>query len=580
MDCIEGESYETRLRRIGREPDQASLMAVIEPLLDGLQEVHAAGLLHRDIKPENILFDKRGHPILIDFGAARSSVGATMTMTSIVTHGYSPFEQYQTKGKMGPWTDIYAVGAVMYRAISGNKPPVAADRMARDEYMSLASSIQHEGYSSALLLAVDSALSVFGENRPQSVAEWRSRFDAATPCLPEPWGAVIAGATDPIPNAENAPARDPATAYRVACPHCNWTKIIEDCSKTSFECDACNMPFHATPAAYAPEVEPENEEDPESSHDFRQKFRDPRWKVYSLAALTVGGILALLLTGFIALHWHDERTVRQRADPPLPHEKSVSTVSQNPIPSDAAKLWREQQLRRVEEMKRAAVQAEQERQDYLRQRQQERIIAEQNAREETIRKQQQEELRLQQLAEQTKQETARKKVEREANAQLASQKLQEEAADWNAMTSKATPQNPFVNSIGMRFARLPETNILISLAPVSQAAFNQSRGVNSSADTPAIVSWDDAMAFFTWLSIKEGKNYHLPTQKEWNAARQAGLIADTGVLWMWCADIKSTGGGAYDFGDGKVLRGNSIRDAFRNQRYDDVGVPCVLSPRL
>jgi len=93
MDYVDGESYEARLQRIGTETDQASLMAVIGPILSGLEEVHDHGLLHRDIKPENILIDRRGQPILIDFGSARESVGKTMTMTSIVTHGYSPIEQ-------------------------------------------------------------------------------------------------------------------------------------------------------------------------------------------------------------------------------------------------------------------------------------------------------------------------------------------------------------------------------------------------------------------------------------------------------------------------------------------------------
>jgi serine/threonine protein kinase len=98
MDYVDGESYESKLRNLGCEKDQVSLMKILGPLLDGLAEVHANNLLHRDIKSDNILINHRGHPILIDFGSARTSMGATMTMTSIVTHGYSPIEQYQTKG--------------------------------------------------------------------------------------------------------------------------------------------------------------------------------------------------------------------------------------------------------------------------------------------------------------------------------------------------------------------------------------------------------------------------------------------------------------------------------------------------
>ena len=177
MDHLEGESYETRLRRIGHEPDQTSLMAVIGPLLDGLQEVHAAGLLHRDIKPENILFDNRGNPVLIDFGAARATVGATMTMTSIVTHGYSPIEQYQTKGKMGPWTDIYAIAAVMCRAITGEKPPAAADRLTRDDFQ-LLSQRYLPGFSHNGLLAIDAALSINIAERPSHLHDWRKSFIA------------------------------------------------------------------------------------------------------------------------------------------------------------------------------------------------------------------------------------------------------------------------------------------------------------------------------------------------------------------------------------------------------------------
>jgi len=171
MDFVDGESYEARLRRIDREPDEASLMSVIGPILDGLREVHAKGLLHRDIKPENILINRRGQPVLIDFGSARLSVGATMTMTSIVTHGYSPAEQYQTKGKMGPWTDIYALGAVMCRAITGEKPPVASDRIMEDDFEWLTSR-PVGGFSTSFLQALDWALRVRPEHRPKSISAW------------------------------------------------------------------------------------------------------------------------------------------------------------------------------------------------------------------------------------------------------------------------------------------------------------------------------------------------------------------------------------------------------------------------
>jgi len=177
MDFIDGESYESRLRRIGREASQEALMEVISPILDGLREVHSKNLLHRDIKPENILLSSTGQPVLIDFGSARTSIGATMSMTSIVTHGYSPIEQYQTKGRMGPWTDIYAIGAVMCRAITGEKPPVAADRLMADDFEWL-SYRSFEGFSPVFLRTVDWALRVKPEERPPSILEWRKILSA------------------------------------------------------------------------------------------------------------------------------------------------------------------------------------------------------------------------------------------------------------------------------------------------------------------------------------------------------------------------------------------------------------------
>jgi serine/threonine protein kinase len=101
MDYVEGESYEARLRRIGTKPDQASLMAVVGPILSGLEEVHALGLMHRDIKPENILINGRGQPVLIDFGSARESVGKTMTMSSISDAWLLPDRAIPNQGEDG-----------------------------------------------------------------------------------------------------------------------------------------------------------------------------------------------------------------------------------------------------------------------------------------------------------------------------------------------------------------------------------------------------------------------------------------------------------------------------------------------
>jgi uncharacterized RDD family membrane protein YckC len=97
-------------------------------------------------------------------------------MTSIVTHGYSPIEQYQTKGRMGAWTDIYALGAVMCRAMTGEKPPVAADRVLDDEFVWLAHRTP-EGFSEQFLQSVDWALRVRTEDRPSSLTAWKGPLE-------------------------------------------------------------------------------------------------------------------------------------------------------------------------------------------------------------------------------------------------------------------------------------------------------------------------------------------------------------------------------------------------------------------
>ena len=100
------------------------------PVLEGLAVCHAAGVLHRDVKPANIYIRTDGRPVLLDFGAARHALGEeSKNLTSIVTPGYGPFEQYQSKGKQGPWTDLYGAGATLYRMLTGRRPTDAPDRV-------------------------------------------------------------------------------------------------------------------------------------------------------------------------------------------------------------------------------------------------------------------------------------------------------------------------------------------------------------------------------------------------------------------------------------------------------------------
>ena len=108
----------------GRPFAAADLLGVMRPVLEGLERVHAAGVLHRDIKPSNILIRRRdGRPVLIDFGAAKQATARFSKSQAPYTEGYAALEQVADAGKLGPWTDMYGVGAVMWRMVAGGKRP-------------------------------------------------------------------------------------------------------------------------------------------------------------------------------------------------------------------------------------------------------------------------------------------------------------------------------------------------------------------------------------------------------------------------------------------------------------------------
>jgi serine/threonine protein kinase len=174
----EGRSFAEWLTGLGRKPTEAELRGLLLPILSGLEKVHRAGFLHRDLKPENIYITDDGRPLLLDFGSARQAItDRTAMLTSIVTIGYAPFEQYYEDGKQGPWSDIYALSAVMYRAIHGEKPPEATRRLKNDSCLKLAKTYS-QNYSADFLSAIDLGLAMEYKDRPQTVAAWRAMFQS------------------------------------------------------------------------------------------------------------------------------------------------------------------------------------------------------------------------------------------------------------------------------------------------------------------------------------------------------------------------------------------------------------------
>ena len=178
MDYVEGEDLSAYLTRKGTLSEK-ELKDILYPLLNALEVIHQADFLHRDIKPGNIVLrDVDGSPVLLDFGAARQAIGAkSRSVTSIVTPGYAPIEQYSSRGRQGAWTDIYALGGVCYRALTGQVPEDATDRVRHDPLVPVSQRCAGRA-SGAFLSAIDVALSVDEGDRPQSVAAWRAEMEA------------------------------------------------------------------------------------------------------------------------------------------------------------------------------------------------------------------------------------------------------------------------------------------------------------------------------------------------------------------------------------------------------------------
>ncbi len=133
MQYIDGSTFKDFLKEQGGKVSIEVAMGVMMPAMDALKEVHSKNIIHRDISPDNIYILNNGQVKLLDFGAARQAIGEQGKSLSIILKaGYAPEEQYRSRGEQGPWTDIYAVGATIYRAITGQVPPEALDRMYSD----------------------------------------------------------------------------------------------------------------------------------------------------------------------------------------------------------------------------------------------------------------------------------------------------------------------------------------------------------------------------------------------------------------------------------------------------------------
>lgn len=176
MEYVRGISLKAYLNKREKPLSEKQVLKMMKPVLCALEKVHDKGMIHRDISPENLILDRTGKVTLIDFGAARMATGdETKSLTILLKHGYAPIEQYQSKGRQGAWTDIYALCATIYELISFRIPERSIDRARQDGMPTLKEIARHDKnihVSDVVSDVIQRGMEVNQEKRYQDIASF------------------------------------------------------------------------------------------------------------------------------------------------------------------------------------------------------------------------------------------------------------------------------------------------------------------------------------------------------------------------------------------------------------------------
>ncbi|HYX46128.1 MAG TPA: serine/threonine-protein kinase [Sphingomicrobium sp.] len=317
MDFEDGISL-SRMLKQGRRFNERSLWNILQPIAEGLERAHRVGVLHRDIKPPNILINEDNRPVLIDFGSARfEAAEATSTKVTFHTPPYAAIEQYVKTYPQGPWTDIYALGVVMYECITGEKPPEVLERLHAGLGKPLATG-KWPGYGKKFLAAVDSAMIVKPDERPQSLSGWLAMFgkieatdtadDEATRFYSQQVESEDIVPVPPTPNVDpKAPVatgvpKDPkAASFKRAGEETGAKKKVAEAKALSKQKEASPQPApveakDAAPAAVAPAEDAKAKTPPPAVPKEPRKKPSP-----VMMAAAAAGLLAVVGVGALAL---------------------------------------------------------------------------------------------------------------------------------------------------------------------------------------------------------------------------------------------------------------------------------------
>lgn len=249
MEFLDGPTLHELVEQHGAL-SQGEALRYIEQIGRAIETLHDANLLHRDIKPENIVicaglgFNPAARAVLLDFGSAREfAVGTTKHMTSVLTPGYAPLEQYGQRARFGRFTDIYALGATLYHLLTGSAPPQATDRASGIELLSPENVNPNVGHlvSEAVLWAMEIKV----DARPQTVEEWiralhtgRPHADSETSKYPEAASAGVKVLSGPNLEPVEVPLEESALRYSTvsySLRKAPWRAIVKnDSTRTAF----------------------------------------------------------------------------------------------------------------------------------------------------------------------------------------------------------------------------------------------------------------------------------------------------------------------------------------------------------
>jgi serine/threonine protein kinase len=254
MPYLQGRTLREARRAMAQPPDEAWIRSVLDPVLAAVELLHREGVYHRDIAPDNILLPPDAAPILLDFGAARRVISdRTQSLTAILKPSYAPIEQYAEMASLrqGPWTDIYAIGAVMHFLLFGVPPPPATARAVQDDLQGLAAR-RVPGASPRLMATLAWTLAVRPADRPQNIDALRAALDgritppASAASTPAPTGAsappTASSGYEPTQRAEGSYARPTQVQDR----HASEETIVQPLRPRS------PPPVPPAPAAAAP----------------------------------------------------------------------------------------------------------------------------------------------------------------------------------------------------------------------------------------------------------------------------------------------------------------------------------------